>query len=55
MSAVTNKDDFAHVKVSRLILRSYELVNMVFPTSQSANCVQLTSQLVNITCELEIF
>ena len=34
---------------------SYELRNMVFATSHLVNCVQLTSQLVNTTCELEIF
>ena len=37
------------------MLRSYELVNMVFSTSQLVNCVQLTSQLVNTTSKLEIF
>ena len=37
------------------MLRSNELVNMVFPTLQLVNCVPLTSQLVNTTCELEIF
>ena len=29
------------------MMRSYELVNMVFPTLQLVNCIQLTSQLVN--------
>ena len=38
-----------------VMLRSYELVNMVFPTSQPVNCVQLTSQLVNTICELGDF
>ena len=35
------------------MLRSYELVNMMFPVSQLMNFIQLTSQLVNTTCELE--
>ena len=38
-----------------LTLCSYELVNIGFPNSQPVNWVQLTSQLVNTTCELEIF
>ena len=37
------------------MLRSCELVNIVFPTSQLVNCIQLPSQLENATCELKIF
>ena len=40
---------------STVMLRSYELLNMAFPTSQLVNCVQLTSQLMITTYELEIF
>ena len=38
-----------------LMLRSYELVNMVFLSLRLASWVQLISQLVDTACEMEIF